>query len=187
MLGLDLIRHTRETSGDLAKIATDIHTEVYSEPLFGNHQFFSQDAFRQRYEIALKQPAFELVMAIRNGKEIGYVYGFSLSPEMHWWDTIQWAGNMEPNQPANYTTEDGCRTAAIAEILVRLPWRRMGVARALHDLFISHRREQRAGLLVLPNNFPAKAAYFKWGWNTIGTVQPAPTAPLFECMVKPLR
>ena len=62
----------------------------------------------------------------------------------------------------------------------------MGVARSMHDEFLSRRSERRAGLLVLPNNFAAKPAYLKWGWSIIGVVRRVPEAPLYECMVKPL-
>jgi hypothetical protein len=187
MLGLDLIRHTRKTGGGLVELTAEIHTEIYNEPLFGNHQYFSEDAFRQRYEMALEQPSFELIMARHRGKEIGYIYGHALLPEIGWWNSIEWSEQMESNRLDDYTSEDGTRTAVIPEMLVRMPWRRMGVACALHDLFMSGRREQRAGLRVLPNNLPAKTAYLKWGWNTVGMAQSMPNVPLFECMVKSLR
>jgi hypothetical protein len=87
----------------------------------------------------------------------------------------------------DYIFEDGSRTVVIPEILVRLPFRRMGVARSMHDEFLSGRKEQRTGLRVLPDNLAAKAAYLKWGWNTIGMVRPVPETLLYECMVKSLR
>lgn len=59
MLGLDLVRYTRKKAEGLFEIATEIHAEIYSEPLFDNHPFFSESAFRQRYEMALEQPRFD--------------------------------------------------------------------------------------------------------------------------------
>jgi ribosomal protein S18 acetylase RimI-like enzyme len=186
MFGLDLARYTCEAADDLFEVATEIHAEIYSEPLFENHPFFSESAFRQRYAIALEQPRFELLMARIEGKEIGYMYGYALQSEAGWWDAVEWTEEAQNSQPDDYTTEDGNRTVVIPEVLVKLPHRRMGIAHSMHDEFLSGRKEQRAGLRVLPNNFPAKIAYLKWGWNTIGMVRPAPEAPLFECMVKSL-
>ncbi len=184
MLRLDLTQHRREAAGDLIEITTGIHAEIYAEPLFGGHPFFSESAFRQRYAMALEQPHFELLLARLEGKEIGYMYGYTLRPEAGWWDAVEWPEEAQAGQLEWFTSEDGKRTVTIPEILVKLPYRRMGVARSMHDEFLSGRRERRAGLRVLPNNLPAKTAYLKWGWNTIGMVRPAPEAPHFECMVK---
>lgn len=186
MFGLDLTYYTRETADYLFEIATEIHTEIYGEPLFENHPFFSESAFRQRYAMALEQPRFELLMARLEGKEVGYVYGYALRPEVGWWDAVEWSEEVQASRSDGYTSEDGSRTVVIPEILVKLPHRRMGVARSMHDEFLSGRRERRAGLRVLPSNLPAKTAYLEWGWNTIGMVRPVPEAPLFECMVKSL-
>lgn len=187
MFGLDLVRYAGGTADDLLEVATEIHAEIYGEPLFENHPFFSEGAFRQRYAMALGQPCFELLMARLEGKEVGYIYGYALLPEVGWWDAVEWSKQGQFRRPDGYTAEDGTRTVVIPEILVKLPHRRMGVARTMHDEFLSGRREWRAGLRVLPNNLPAKSVYQKWRWNTIGMVRPAPEAPLFECMVKSLR
>jgi hypothetical protein len=108
-------------------------------------------------------------------------------PDVGWWEAVEWSEEAQAGWADGYTSEDGNRTVVIPEVLVKLPCRRMGVARSMHDEFLSGRKEQRAGLRVLPNNIPAKTAYLKWGWNTIGMVRPVPEAPLFECMVKSLQ
>lgn len=100
MFGLNLTRHTREVTDGLFEVATEIHAEIYSEPLFENHQFFSESAFRQRYEMALEQPCFELLMARIEGKEIGYMYGYALRPEVGWWDAVEWSRKRKPAGPA---------------------------------------------------------------------------------------
>ncbi len=114
------------------------------------------------------------------------MYGYTLRPEAGWWDAIEWSETALSSRPDGYTHEDGDRTVVIPEIMVKLPWRRMGIARSMHDEFLAHRSERRAGLLVLPDNLAAKSAYLKWGWNTIGMVRRTPEAPLYECMVKSL-
>jgi hypothetical protein len=103
-----------------------------------------------------------------------------------WRDAVEWSEDVQSSGLGGYTSEDGSRTVVIPEILVKLPHRRMGVPRSMQDEFLSGRKEQRAGLRVLPNNLAAKAAYLKWGWNMIGMVRPTPEAPPYECMVKSL-
>lgn len=61
--GLNLARYTHKNAEGLFGIATEIHAEIYSEPLFESHRFFSEGAFRQRYEMALEQPRFEFLVA----------------------------------------------------------------------------------------------------------------------------
>src|SRR5262249_9143738 len=151
----DLARYAYEKAEGLFGITAEIHAEIYSEPLFENHPFFSENAFRQRYEMALGQPRFELLVARVDGREIGYMYGYALRPEVGWWDAVEWSADMRASQPGGYTSEDGSRTVVIPEVLVRLPHRRKGIARAMHDEFLSGRKEQRAGLRVLPNNLAA--------------------------------
>ncbi len=86
--------------------------------------------------------------------------------------------------PAGFMDEDGRRTVAISEILVREPWRRQHVARRLHDIFLSGRSEERATLLVEPDNGPAQAAYAGWGWRKVAQLRPGwASAPLYDVLV----
>ncbi len=72
--------------------------------------------------------------------------------------------------------------------MVRTAWRRRGVARALHHDLLAGRREERATLLVLPDNRPAQAAYANWGWKKIAELQPSfPDAPVYDVLILPLR
>ncbi len=79
------------------------------------------------------------------------------------------------------------RTFAINEIMVRPAWRRRGYARALHDALLYDRPEERAILLVLPDNTAAQAAYRSWGWYKLGELQPFEDSPVFDAMVWELR
>lgn len=187
MIALNLMRYTSEGARELMEVATYIHTEIYNEPLFENHPFFSEELFQQRYEKALRRPRFELLMARVDQTIVGYIYGFSLRSEDGWWNNLQWFGDLEVSSRESYTFEDGNRTVVIQELLVMPQWRRLGIARSMHDKFLSSRTEQRAGLRVLPHNTAAKSAYLEWGWATVGTVYPAPESPIFECMIKQLR
>ncbi len=175
-------------AGSLFPAASAIHAEVYAEPLFGGHPFFSEAAFEERFKMAVQQPHFELIIARLDGvTDVGLMYGYCLTPELGWWDQVRWNPSSLETLPDGYTDENGTRTVVIPEILVRAEHRRAGIARTMHDDFLARRKEERAGLRVLPDNQPARAAYFAWGWSVVGAVRPVPEAPTYDCMVKDLR
>lgn len=49
--------------------------------------------------------------------------------------------------------------------MVRQAWTGRGIAHALHNEILSGRQEQRATLLVEPDNPTAYRAYINWGWR----------------------
>jgi hypothetical protein len=61
-----------------------------------------------------------------------------------------WWRNRTTTLPPEVTTERPCRTFALVERLVRVPWRRQHVAQGMHDLLLHDRPEERATLKVLP-------------------------------------
>lgn len=76
------------------------------------------------------------------------------------------------------------RTFALAELLVRAPWRRQGIGAALHDLVLRNQPEERATLTVLPAAAPAQAAFRAWGWRRVArTRDPAPGSPVCDVLV----
>jgi ribosomal protein S18 acetylase RimI-like enzyme len=106
---------------------------------------------------------------------------FPLSATTRWWEGLETAS------PDGFTHEDGKRTFALSELLVRPAWRRRGLAKALHDELLSSRPEERATLLSRPDNDPAQAAYAKWGWQKVAKLRPAwENAPRFDVLNKDL-
>ena len=95
----------------------------------------------------------------------------------------------DEREPAGglFTEEDGKRTFAFSEIMVRQAWTGRGIAHALHDELLRGRDEQRATLLVEPDNPTAYRAYLRWGWRKVAQLRPAwPGAPLFDVLILPL-
>jgi ribosomal protein S18 acetylase RimI-like enzyme len=85
---------------------------------------------------------------------------------------------------AVFTAENGHRTFVLSEIMVRAEHTGRGVASALHHELLRNRREQRANLLVEPDNDRAYATYSRWGWYRVGTLRPSwPDAPLFDALI----
>jgi ribosomal protein S18 acetylase RimI-like enzyme len=80
--------------------------------------------------------------------------------------TSWWRGLTTP-LPDDFTAEDGGRTFALAELVVRASWRRQGIGRELHDLLLGGRGEERAALTVAPGAGAAQHALRSWGWRKV--------------------
>ena len=89
--------------------------------------------------------------------------------------------------PDDVTAERPGRTFAVADLLVRAPWRRQGIGRALHDLILSDRPEERATLTVVPAATAAQAAFRSWGWRKVArTRNQDPGSPVSDVLVRAL-
>lgn len=89
--------------------------------------------------------------------------------------------------PEAMTAEDGTRTMALFELLVRQPWRKTGTAERIHEELLSGRTEERVTLLVEPTHPKVKTLYESWGYANIGDQQPFPDAPVYATMLRILR
>lgn len=71
--------------------------------------------------------------------------------------------------------------------MVLRSWSGKGVAHALHDQLLLGREEQRATLLVEPDNVNARRTYLHWGWRQVAQLRPGwDHAPLFDVLILPL-
>lgn len=155
-----------------------LYAEVYAEPPYewgDDHA----DLFVDRFQVQRRQPGFALVEARDGTVLVGLAFGVTLQPTTPWWN------NLTTPLPTAVISERPGRTFALVELLVREPWRRQGIAQAMHDLLLKHRTEERATLTVLPAAAPAQAAYQKWGWHKVAQKRnPLPGAPLFDLMLR---
>ncbi|TYC07137.1 GNAT family N-acetyltransferase [Micromonospora sp. WP24] len=170
------VRHyTAEQAEDLLDQLVDVYLDAHAE----DGPLYNADRYRRQLAMHMPRAGWQLVAATADGKLVGYIYGFPLAADTRWWDGIQ--GPV----PSDFTDEDGRRTFAISELLVRRAWQRRGIARALHTELMSSRTEERATLLVRPDNIAARNAYRSWGWQSIATLKPAwEDAPTFMVLVK---
>jgi GNAT superfamily N-acetyltransferase len=152
-----------------------VYAEVYADKL--SNPFFSPERYWERLEAYASRAGYSLVLGRLDGELIGYAMGFTLPAGSAWW-----RGLRTDVDPA-VLVEDGQRTFALTYMMVRAAWRRRGYARALHDALLRDRPEQRAALLVLPDNVPARTAYDSWGWYQIGELQPFADAPVYDALV----
>jgi ribosomal protein S18 acetylase RimI-like enzyme len=162
--------------------ATDLqalHAEVYADPPYE----WQDDAawFAERFRVQRRQPGFLLATARHGGYLVGFTAGMPLRPSTSWWR------DMTTPLPGDVTAEYPGRTFALVDLLVRSSWRRQGIGRALHQMILQGRGEERATLAVLPTATPAQSAFHSWGWGKVGrTRADRPGSPLLDVLVRTL-
>ena len=154
----------------------ELHAEVYAEPPYRRDHDAGQ--FARRFAVHRRQPGFVLAEARHGGYLVGYASGMPLRPSTSWWR------DLTAPLPAEVTTEHPGRTFALADLLVRASWRRQGIARALHDLLLADRPEERATLTVLPAAAAAQHAFRAWGWRKVARARdPSPGSPACDVLL----
>lgn len=156
-----------------------LHAEVYAEPPYDCDDDAAR--FAERLVVQRRQPGFVLAEARHGGYLVGYATGMPLRPSTSWWRELT------TPLPEQLTAEYAGRTFALTELLVRASWRRQGIGRALHDLILRDRREERATLTVLPAATPAQRAFRNLGWRKVArTRDPVAASPVSDVLVTAL-
>jgi GNAT superfamily N-acetyltransferase len=143
-----------------------------------------KELFRARFRVLRRQPGFVLATAWHGGYLVGYATGMPLRPSTSWWRDLTTA------VPGDLTDEHPGRTFALTGLAVRASWRRQGIGRALHDLILDGRDEERATLAVLPAATAAQQAFRQWGWQKVARSAdprpgpPAPGALIYDILVR---
>lgn len=165
---------------DQLDVLRPIYAEVYAEPPYHDGPEEMARYLADGWEQRVRRPGFRLVVARTADEAIGFAFGRTLPPDTDWW-----TGALDP-VPAEVTTEWPGRTFGVNELAVRAPWRRRGVARAMHDALLTGRTEQRVTLLVRPEPeaAPARAVYSSWGYRALGRLRPHDGAPIYLVMVR---
>ncbi|MFD3803544.1 GNAT family N-acetyltransferase [Streptomyces sp. NPDC058611] len=155
------------------------YEEVYADPPYSEGPS-DVAAFIDHYRLHAERPGMRLVLARDGDEVVGFAYGYYLPTGTGWWDSIT-----DRTLTEDFTREDGARTWVILELAVRKPWRRRGVAAALHAALLAGLAAERATLTVRPEPeaAPAQAAYEAWGYQHVGTAHPWDGAPLYRALV----
>ncbi|MCU1647297.1 MAG: acetyltransferase family protein [Nocardia sp.] len=187
-VGLEFEHYDKAEARDLRAVVEEIYCRSYVEAIASRDTFDEPEAFMARFD-AYTNPAqmsrLELVIARVDGEPVGQTWGWPLRPNAAWW------GNLELDDPdadrAEFIAETGRRTFALSEIMVCAEYQNHGIAHALHDDLLDRRPEERATLLVEPDNSRAYAKYVKWGWRRVGTLRPRwPEAPRLDVLIRDL-
>jgi ribosomal protein S18 acetylase RimI-like enzyme len=155
-----------------------VYEKAYADRL--NEPFKAPSRYWERLRGHATRDGFTLLTATIGAVTVGYSFGYTLPAGGKWWHGLR------KEAEGLDLAEDGHRTFLIAEIVIHPARQRRGYARRLHDRLLAQRSEQRAALLVRPDNRAAQAAYASWGWQKVGELHPIPASPAFDAMLKPL-
>ena len=142
------------------KTLLDVYEDVYADRL--NDPFFSTPRYWERLQGYASRDGFAIVVGALDAEPIGYALGYTLPAGSRWWQ-------------------------GLTEIMVSESRRRRGYARKLHDRLLKGRNEERATLLVLPDNTAAQTAYASWGWRKLGGLKPFDDSPTYDAMLIALK
>jgi len=132
----------------------------------------------RRLRVRRRQPGFVSAEARHGGYLVAYASGLPLRPSTSWWR------DLTTPLPQDVTAEYPGRTFAVTDLLVRPSWRRQGIGRALHDLILSERPEERATLTVAPGAAAAQAAFRSWGWRRLARTRgPDSDVPVLDVLL----
>jgi ribosomal protein S18 acetylase RimI-like enzyme len=162
-----------------------LHGEIYADPPY--LQPINNGEFHARFTVQRRQPGFVLAAAWHGGYLVGYATGMPLRPSTSWWR------DLTTTVPGDVTAEHPGRTFALTELAVRPAWRRQGIGRALYDLVLAGREEERLTLAVLPAATAAQQAFRQWGWQKVARARdprrgpPARGALVYDILIRTRR
>lgn len=184
LTSLTFHRYRAQEARSIRTQVEHVYRHSYVKAIASGDPFDSIDAFMHRFDAYTASPTFDLVVAYDGTRAVGQTWGWPLGPSA---TTTGWWSGLLAEPEAGFTSEDGRRTFALSEIMVTEHYTGKGVAHAIHDELLAKRDEQRATLLVEPENTTAKHAYLHWGWTQVGQLRPRwEHAPLFDVLVLPL-
>lgn len=154
-----------------------VYAEAFAQEPY-NETPDSVEANFRRFRSQVRKATFRAALArTRDGEPIGIAYGYPLSPATGWWNRLT------TDVPDELRREDGHRTFGLMELAVRAPWRRLGVARRLHEAVLAEATAERVLLNARPDVEAAQAAYRAWGYRKVGEAHPWDGAALHDVMV----
>lgn len=178
---LEFSRFDGPGAREIRDTVEEIYIRSYVDAIEHGGPFHSPQAFMHRFDTYAARDGFDMVVAYHNGTPVGQTWGWPLEPGAGWWDGLL------TEVPPGFTDETGTRTFALSEIMVDDRHQGQGIAHRLHDQLLAARHEERATLLVEPDNEGAYRAYKRWGWQPVGQLRPAwPDAPIWDVLILPL-
>ena len=183
--GLDLGLLDGAAAAEYESALADLHTEVCADPPYQRPADDDEnERFRARFAVQRRQPGFVLAVARNGGYLVGYATGLPLRPSTSWWR------GRTTTAPDDLVAEHPGRTFALTELAVRASWRRQGIGRALYDLILDGRDEERVTAAVLPAATAVQQAFRQWGWHKVARSRdprpgpPAPGALVYDLLVR---
>ncbi|MFE5948598.1 GNAT family N-acetyltransferase [Streptomyces sp. NPDC056480] len=156
----------------------DVYAEVRAPLLHLAN--YAVSAFGERLDRHGAEDGFQAVLAYEGGHPVGYAYGNQIENGDRYWQ------RMNPAPSEQYTARSA---VALKEIGVRPAWRGTGVARRVHDGFLSSRDERYVTLMgnEAAGGGKVHALHRSWGYEDLGHSQPSLASPRLTVMIRPTR
>ncbi|MFJ4096442.1 GNAT family N-acetyltransferase [Kitasatospora sp. NPDC089913] len=154
----------------------EVFAEAFAEPPYSEGPVDVERAFR-RFRSQVRRRGFRAAIAFDGDDVVGMAYGYPLSANTGWWDTLIDAA------PDELRHEDGQRTFGIFELAVQPGWRRLGIATRLHRALVDGLDHARVMLNTRPEAASAQAAYLSWGYRRVGSAIPWEGAAHHDVMI----
>ncbi|UVN55093.1 GNAT family N-acetyltransferase [Streptomyces albus] len=153
-----------------------VYAEVRADRLHDPH--YSVERYGERLARHAAEPGWEAVVGYDGDEVVGYAYGNSIEHGDRYWRRIT------TPLPETLTRTP---TLALKEIMVRVPWRKTGASRSIHDTLLTGRPEEQVTLMVNPSAGDGKVhrLYEGWGYRDLGDSRPSPDSPLLRAMIRP--
>jgi GNAT superfamily N-acetyltransferase len=175
-----LYRHIGAETLLMLDTLADVYDEIYAEPPYSSGPLFARSEFLQRTRSQVHADGFTLITAqaaenSATGELAGFSFGLSFG-------TGWWGGDTTPPP----TELNAATKFPVIELLVRQPFRGMGLGRTMLNELLAERPEKYAMLTSVPEA-PAHEMYERWGWHKVGTALATPYAPVMDVMTLGLK
>ncbi|WP_241756731.1 hypothetical protein [Streptomyces sp. WAC00263] len=136
MTGIDIRHYTSDQAAAVRPTMLEVYAEVYADAIAAD-PFKSVDRFAAGLDGWSSRTGWSCVVGYAGDQAVGYAYGAPLPENARWW------GGLLTEVPEDVVRETGTRTYALSELTVRIPWRKTGAARRLHDELLAEQSEER--------------------------------------------
>ncbi|MFF7650686.1 GNAT family N-acetyltransferase [Streptomyces sp. NPDC007983] len=125
------LRHFRDVA-PVWDTLISVYAEVRADRLHDPH--YSVERYGERLARHASEPGWEAVVGYDGGEAAGYAYGNTIEHGDRY-------GKRVTPPPASALTE--APTLAPKEMMVRVPWRKTGASRGIHDELLARRTEEQ--------------------------------------------
>lgn len=142
---------------------------------------FTKERFRRKIvEEYAGLPGFRIITAWAGDELVGFAYGSSLPADSLWWKDVKETLSEE------FVEEDGSRTFALFDFVVKNNLRSQGLGSRLHTRLLEGRKEKRVTLLSSEPQQPAYSIWQHWGYQKVGTSEPTKDGTILDVFVRQL-
>jgi len=171
----------REAPTYIDQLVQLYETDFFDPSFPEHHAAIFKRRIREKIQDATTGPNFRIVILWSDEILAGFIYGCSLPATTGYWKKVRETLSDE------FTAETGERTLAIFVLVVKRDLRGQRFGSMLHEALLKGRSEDRAVLLSEAATQPAYTIWQHWGYQKVGSIQPAPDESVRDVFVRELK